>query len=573
MKHFIFLWKFLDNKEKAYFFYIIFLMIIQAVLEILSIALIIPFTALILDPSQKTNLLFFDNFHFIFDNYNRDSLLPIYATLFFFIFVIKNFTLIFIYNVFYNYSKIIRASLSTKLLSKYLKQDYGYFVKTSFSKIQANLLNEVTTLLHNFFIPIQVILSEGIILISIMVLLFITNNFQGALIVVPTFIIVGFIVKLLNQKIKVLGEERVTTNRDNAKLTHYILLGVRDILLMGKTKKVLNYFTKLQLKIGEIDAKFQIIRLLPKNLIEIFGLLSFLLLVIFLFNQGSQNNEIITTLTFYFFVAYRILPSINKIFTHYQMVKFSKNSVLIIGNDLSLKDKIYLSVNENLRIDFKKDIILKNVSFNYQDNQKILDCIDIEITKGEIIGIQGESGSGKTTLLNIISRLSEPTEGKIILDGKSLESKKEIRAYQNLISLISQDTFLIEGSIKENILLGTDGYDEQRFKNSLELSLVNDFLLSLPEGLNTLVGTNSKMISSGQKQRIAIARQFYSDKELFILDEATNAIDEKNENNILENIKNFKSNKTIIIVSHNSKNLRVCDKIYYFNNGKLLKKN
>ena len=532
MKHFIFLWKFLDNKEKAYFFYIIFLMIIQAVLEILSIALIIPFTALILDPSQKTNLLFFDNFHFMFDDYKRDSLLPIYATLFFFIFVIKNFTLIFIYNVFYNYSKIIRASLSTKLLSKYLKQDYGYFVKTSFSKIQANLLNEVTTLLHNFFIPIQVILSEGIILISIMVLLFITNNFQGALIVVPTFIIVGFIVKLLNQKIKVLGEERVTTNRDNAKLTHYILLGVRDILLMGKTKKVLNYFTKLQLKIGEIDAKFQIIRLLPKNLIEIFGLLSFLLLVIFLFNQGSQNNEIITTLTFYFFAAYRILPSINKIFTHYQMVKFSKNSVLIIGNDLSLKDKIYLSVNENLRIDFKKDLILKNVSFNYQDNQKILDRIDIKITKGEIIGIQGESGSGKTTLLNIISRLSEPTEGKIILDGKSLESKKEIRAYQNLISLISQDTFLIEGSIKENILLGTDGYDEQRFKNSLELSLVNDFLLSLPEGLNTLVGTNSKMISSGQKQRIAIARQFYSDKELFILDEATNAIDEKNENNI-----------------------------------------
>ena len=240
-------------------------------------------------------------------------------------------------------------------------------------------------------------------------------------------------------------------------------------------------------------------------------------MVIFLFNQGSQNNEIITTLTFYFFVAYRILPSINKIFTHYQMVKFSKNSVLIVGNDLSLKDKIYLSVNENLRIDFKKDIILKNVSFNYQDNQKILDCIDIKITKGEIIGIQGESGSGKTTLLNIISRLSEPTEGKIILDGKSLESKKEIRAYQNLISLISQDTFLIEGSIKENILLGTDGYDEQRFKNSLEFSLVNDFLLSLPEGLNTLVGTNSKMISSGQKQRIAIARQFYLIKNYLFL--------------------------------------------------------
>lgn len=566
-------WSFLDNNQKIYFFYIVFLMIIQAVLEILSIALIIPFTALILDPTQETNLLIFDNLNFIFEDYERESLLPICAFIFLLIFIIKNFSLIFIYNIFFNYSKRVRASLSTKLLSKYLKQDYEYFVKTSFSKIQANLINEITTFLYNFLIPFQIILSEGIIFIFIIILLFVTNNLGGVLIVLPTFIIVALIVKFLNKKVKILGEERVINNRDNAKLTHYVLLGVRDILLMGKTKKILNYFNNLQLKIGELEAKFQLIRLLPKNFIEVFGLLTFLLLVIFLFNQGNKNNEIITTLTFYFFVAYRILPSINKILTNYQAMMFSKNSVSIIGNDLNLQDKIDISDEIDLNINLEKNIILRNVSFSYKENQKILDKINIKIQKGEIIGIQGASGSGKTTLLNIISSLSKPSNGDVIVDDKVLSSKKDIRAYQNLISLISQDTFLIEGSIKENILLGNDNmYDDEKFKKCLEFSLVKDFLSALPNGINTLIGTNSKTISSGQKQRIAIARHLYSNKDLLIFDEATNAIDEKNENIIIDNIKNLKSHKTIIIVSHNSTNLKICDKIFYLNSGVLKEK-
>ena len=151
--------------------------------------------------------------------------------------------------------------------------------------------------------------------------------------------------------------------------------------------------------------------------------------------------------------------------------------------------------------------------------------------------------------------------------------KKDVRGYQNLISLISQDTFLIEGSVKENILLGTEkNFDEKKFQFSLDFSKVQDFLKLLPDGVDTLIGTNSKTISSGQKQRIAIARQIYSDREILIFDEATNALDEKNEKMILDNIKTLKSEKTIILVSHNSENLKVCDKIYNLSDGNLIEK-
>ena len=573
MKHFYLFWNLLNNSQKLYFFYMVFLMLAQAMLEVLSIALIIPFTALILNPNQKTDLFILDNFSFLIEGYERESLLPVCAIILFLVFVIKNISLVFIYNSIFKYVKNARAIISTELLSKYFKQNYEYFVKNSFSKIQANLTGEIEALLKSYFIPVHIILSEVIIFVSVFLLLILTNNAQGALIVLPILIIVGFIVKKISKNIKIIGNDRKQNNRDNAKITHYILLGVREILLIGKTKKILEYYNKLQLKIGSVETNLQVLKLLPKNLIEVFGLLTFLLLIIYLFNQGKENDEIITILTFYFVVAYRILPSINKIFSNYQLVQFSKNAVINISNDLNLEDKILINNDKVVKFNFKKNIVLSNLSFEYRKNTRILDKINLDIKKNEIIGIKGDSGSGKTTLLNIISKLSSPTNGNIIIDDKILETKSDVRAYQNLISLISQDTFLIEGSIKENILLGTEqDFDKKKFEFSLNFSTVQDFLNLLPDGIDTLMVTNSKTISSGQKQRIAIARQIYADREILIFDEATNALDEKNEKIILDNIKTLKSKKTIILVSHNPENLKICDKIYYLKDGNLIKK-
>ena len=194
MKHFYLFWNLLNNSQKLYFFYMVFLMLAQAMLEVLSIALIIPFTALILNPNQKTDLFILDNFSFLIEGYERESLLPVCAIILFLVFVIKNISLVFIYNSIFKYVKNARAIISTELLSKYLKQNYEYFVKNSFSKIQANLTGEIEALLKSYFIPVHIILSEVIIFVSVFLLLILTNNAQGALIVLPILIIVGFIV-------------------------------------------------------------------------------------------------------------------------------------------------------------------------------------------------------------------------------------------------------------------------------------------------------------------------------------------------------------------------------------------
>ena len=159
--------------------------------------------------------------------------------------------------------------------------------------------------------------------------------------------------------------------------------------------------------------------------------------------------------------------------------------------------------------------------------------------------------------------LLKPIDCEIHIDEKKLFGKEDFRRFQNLISFVSQDTFLLEDTIENNIIFGSDKeVDNKKLNEALEFSRVNNFLTELPKGLDTIIGLNSKHISSGQKQRIALARLFYNSRDILIFDEATNALDETNENIIINNILNLKDQKTVIIVSHDKKNLINCDKIY-----------
>jgi ABC-type bacteriocin/lantibiotic exporter with double-glycine peptidase domain len=230
-------------------------------------------------------------------------------------------------------------------------------------------------------------------------------------------------------------------------------------------------------------------------------------------------------------------------------------------------------INSSIKNIFKKKIILKNIEFDYFRREKFFENEIFEIEKFDKIGIYGESGSGKSTLLNIITFLIKPTKIQLLIDGNKYSDKWKIRDYQNLFSYISQDTFLINDSIKQNILIGSniDNLDNQKLNEAIKFAKLNNFINKTKNGMETNVGEGLKTISSGQRQRIAIARLYYNQKEILIFDEATNALDEKNEKEIIENIMNL-FNKTIILVSHNVNNLKKCNKIYKIENGKIFKK-
>ena len=316
-----------------------------------------------------------------------------------------------------------------------------------------------------------------------------------------------------------------------------------------------------------------IINKLPKLVIEILIVFLVCSTVIFTYKMQIKIEAVISIIALYFFAALRIYPSINNILLQRLALISGEISINNVSKDFSENLK-FLSDNKDVnkiqRIDFQKSIRLKNISFRYPERNKILNDINLEIQKNEVVGIIGSTGGGKSTIIKIIMGLLEPSDGNIIIDEKNLNSIRD--SWQKNISYIPQNFYILDDSIIENIVFSEDKekINFDRINRILKITSLDKFINELPEKLNTIVGPNAKKISGGQAQRIAIARALYQDTNIMIFDEATNSLDADTEREIIDNVYNLKSEKTIIIVSHNEKILDKCDKIFKLDLGKLI---
>jgi len=566
MKDYKIAWSFLNNKNKRKFYIIILLFIILSLLEIISIGAVIPFTAAIFSPDTISSIKFLKDFSGYLKE-NQDSLILIFCFLFFIIFLLKNIFLLFVQRFINYFISDVKVLVGKKLLTKFLKQEYLFFMSSKQGKLITILNSETQILGDNYIQSLMVLISEILILLGILTLIILTDNAKGLLIVIPIAFLVYLIVKKINKKIKSWSNKRVILAEDLSTLNQRIFLGIRDIYFSANIVGLIDNYSLLNKGQNDLEVKNNVVQLIPRAILEITGLSVILGYILYLTSIDINKDLIISNLTFYFLIAYRSIPSFNKILIQYQRIKYSKNSIKNIDSILSLKDTRDIELKNDIKFTLKDKIVIKNISFGY-NKQNSISNVNFEIKKGELIGIYGESGSGKSTLLNILTLLIKPDKGNIYVDQKNLEELSEIKNFQTLITFISQDTFLLEDSIKNNIVFETTKkIDEEKLEYAIKFSEVDKFLDKLPEGIDTLVGSNSRKISSGQRQRIALARAIYNLNEILVLDEATNALDINTEMNIMRNIKNLKGKKTIIIVSHNKENLKDCDSIYEMKNG------
>ena len=261
---------------------------------------------------------------------------------------------------------------------------------------------------------------------------------------------------------------------------------------------------------------------------------------------------------------FRILPSLSRIINSLQSITFGNNSLNTVHK--SLEELKLVNPTKYLDINFKDKVSLKNLSFRYNNDNNIFDNINLEIYKGELVGLIGPSGSGKSTLVDIISGLLKPIDGKIIIDNKILGKYEKIKC-----GYVSQNVFLIDDTIQKNIAFGENEgeIDTNRINQAVRESQLEEFVKKLPNGLNTIVGERGTKISGGQKQRIGIARALYSDASLLIFDESSNALDSKTEKEFLNTILEMKKRKTIIFISHKNIFIEHFDKIYKIKNNSI----
>tara|TARA_B100001778_G_C18576390_1_gene625180 strand:- start:436 stop:1710 length:1275 start_codon:yes stop_codon:yes gene_type:complete len=319
-----------------------------------------------------------------------------------------------------------------------------------------------------------------------------------------------------------------------------------------------------------------IIGLLPRYLLE-FTIVTFMLTTILVhIYMGTEIYSLISKLAIFGLAAIRLVPIISKLTQGLNDLRFGKEATIklydefqLFENKRSISEEVYRD-----KISFKS-LKLKNISFHYQDiNLKQINNISLDILKGDRVGLVGNSGSGKTTFINVIMSLLSPQDGELILNDKKIENSLDEKRLQSIIAYLPQETFIMHGTILDNVAFGVnaDEVDLNKVNESLKKSKLSEFILNLKDGIYTEVGDKGLKVSGGQRQRIALARAFYFDRQILILDESTNSLDSNTESEILDEIHSSSLESiTFIIITHKKQTLKGCNKIYELKNGYLSK--
>ena len=547
--------------------FLVALIIIGLFFEIFGIAIIIPVISLLFDQDYASNNYIIKGINDFFNNLGLVDSKRIFLLFITTVFLMKTIIQTIII---YNQKKVvtrITKNLTNRLYLAYMTQPYVYYTEVNRSRIIQFLQTEML-FFFNFFESLLGFVSELIVFIGIYILILIIEP-SGLIILTIAYLISGYVYyKSSNKRIRNWGKIRLNIDQVLSKLILESIGNIKNAILNNYTQKFSNYFAK-QNKIKAHYSAYQLTaNQFPRIYFEFVAIISIILFVFLMLYEEKDSASIIFILAIFGAASFKLLPSINKMFTHYQQINYYGSSFEKIYNELEALN-IVSDLGKPGYFKFQKSIRIRDLNFSYDEKNSILKNINLEINKGDIIGIIGKSGSGKSTLINLLTGLLTPNRGEVLIDDVNIQDC--IKQYQSKLGYVSQSVVLLDESIKKNIAFELDDkkIDVKKVKEVLRQVELIDWVNNLEEGLDTRVGEQGVQISGGQKQRIGIATSLFKNPEIMILDEPTSSLDENTEINILDLISNFKKEKTIIIISHKASKLKFCDKVYLINENNL----
>ena len=565
-------WDSLDKKQKKYSVFIFVMMFIAMLFESLSIGIMIPLISTLLN--YNTGESIFSKI-FILGEYVGENLIYIVMITTIIIFIIKN--LILTFNLWHQ-TKFIRQlqlELTNKLFRHYLKSDYIFFLQNNSGTLYRNLTDIIGSFI-SYAKNQMTLISEIIILLGIVLILFYVDFLGTSLILISAGILSLTIYILTIKKISFFGKER---NIIGAELNKHLLQGMsaaKDVKILDREEDLIHQVNKNLFKMTRLNHFIQFITGLPRFSFELLMVFTFSIIVFVMLGNKREVFDIIQYLGVFVVASFRLVPGISRILSSYQVIKYIEPSVKILLSEYDFKNNSQnkkISINKkNSPLIFNKEIKLKNISFSYSLRKEFfLSKISIDIKKGDFVGIIGQTGSGKSTLINLLIGLLEPNNGEVMVDD--LNIKSNLSGWHKKIGYVPQSVYLIDDTIRKNIAFGLreENINDDLIKKAIEKANLKIFLSTLKDGAETVVGEKGIRISGGQQQRIGIARALYRDPEILILDEATSSLDQATEKKIMESVNFLKKTKTLIVITHRLITVQNCDKIFMLDKGKVIK--
>ena len=562
------LFKILGDNFYTHSYLLLLLMFLGSVLEMLGLSLIVPLLTLITDFENSNKYLEIIKSIFNFREKTNFESIFLLCILMAAVYLLKNLILLFINFFQLNFVKKFNVKLGYLLFKKYLSNDYKYFFGKNSSIFIRNLSTDLN-LLSSSIISYALIMLESLIAFSIIILLFL-YNFIATLVIILVFVSIIFLyLSISKQKLESWAKERQKSENNKVKILKEALTFIKEI----KLYKINNYFSDIfdtaNKKLSITMFKHLYLQTSVRLLLEVVTILLVLISIIFL-SYNKDINNIIPTIALYVASAFKLIPSLNRIITSYQQIRFVRPILDNFLNEFK-KTKGEENKTDNICKDtgFTNSIEIKNVDYSHENRDPIFRNLNVKINKGSFTAIIGDSGIGKSTFIDLLSGFITPDGGSIMIDN-NYDIKNNLNSWQNNIAYTPQNIIILNSSIINNIIVGRDmqSVDQNKLNQAIFISGLENLIKELPYGHNTELGELGNNLSGGQKQRLGIARAIYKDKKILFFDEATNALDDQMNNLILSRIKNYsdKENKTVIFVSHDNSIKKYANEIIDLNN-------
>lgn len=528
-------------RRKAKLF--VLLSIFNMFLETLSLGMIVPLLLAISSHGGVASESKFTIFRGLnLQNFSMEIALFLLVGLF----LLKNLYSLFMVKIQANFIFGLEESLSNTLLRRYLNQPYKFFVENNSSELIRNTVSEVSFFSHNAVAPLCGLISEVLVVFGIVLILFLINPYVTF---IACFVLLFFGVSfhsVVKSRVSFWSVSRQQSESKRIQVIQESVGAIKEIKMYSKQ----DFFCKNYSLYSHVSSKAgssqHILQAYPRLFIEVIAVI---LIALFVLMLGQSSQNLIAMLGLYATAAFRLMPSANRINLAFQAIAFSESTVNLLYREFSLPEMEVEVCNHDVQ--FNEYIKFDNVSFSYPNTTKsIFENVNLTLSKGDVIAVTGASGAGKSTLIDLICGFLKPTSGRVLVDNNDLEGK--VSSWQKYIAYVPQNIFLIDASIKENILFGMSGenIDYEKFYEVIRICGVTDFVSEIPNGINAMIGERGSRLSGGQKQRIGLARALFRGAELLILDEATNALDALAEKEIVDSVIKTRKNMTVIWISH-----------------------
>ena len=564
----------MDKTQKRSMAKLFVMMAIAAVLETGAVMLVMAVVQLIITPQELEQG---ETYQMICNMLGLESTVQfsMFAIVFLIaVYIAKNAFQFVLQKSLYRFVFTNQFKTASSLMKNFVKKDYEYYLDAETSVIQRSITADVSNM-YALIMSVLQIASETIIAMCLVIALALQDPVMtiviGVLLVITLVVIKNIIKPIMNRT----GKENQDYGASMFSWIAQTIQGIKEIKVAGREQYFIGEYCKVGDGYVKAMERFNLFNNTPKLLIEtvcMAGLLGYIMVLILL---GVDVSQMVSLFAAFGIAAMRLLPAASRINNQLTSMAFNEpfffnvSDNLIEETDEEHTDISYAVVAKE-KLPVKKEITFSDITYHYPNSDRLIfDHATISFPIGKSIGVVGTSGAGKTTVIDILLGLLKLQSGKVLADGVDIQTR--YREWLANVGYIPQMIFLLDADIRKNVAFGVpeEEIDDERLWYALKEAQLDEFVKTLPEGVNTGIGERGIRLSGGQRQRIGIARALYNDPEVLILDEATSALDNDTEAAIMESINRLHGKKTLIIIAHRLQTIEKCDMVFRVEDGSI----